>query len=417
MANETNLANQKAREALRCSAASSPRNEWGDQYGFISGRVNYDGSVECLYLSHQGFEAFEEAVDRLLKVDNFEQAVGRHAIISRLSDFLRKRDGQVPKYGFYGEFMREVVDPLRQSIQEWICYVPLINFLVNKPTAVGSVIFLSKEAAYDELRSTNATSDAGRWLEETKIAGDEERVDAFAKTTVAAHEMQRVRLAEESVLIVINMLRAFGPSLNSFNFALLCGLRTEVPRNETHSVLSIHPVTGDIDVRHDSDDSVTGNFFVREDTLQQLRDECEFDTLAAIAAKPPASRTTLETAVFVSVQALGQSMVLGSRGPAFSGCIAALECLALLAETKVKIKETFAANLATLFRGYAKAERAYALRSEFVHTGFASIDVEDLRFARNCAIAAIVMALSESKSISEHADFLSQCLSSTGSAA
>jgi hypothetical protein len=206
------------------------------------------------------------------------------------------------------------------------------------------------------------------------------------------------------------MLRAFAPRLNPFNHALLCGLRTEVPRSETHSVLSTKSGTDVADIRHDNDDSVLGNFCVYEETLRQLRDDCEFDALVAIAAKLSDLRTSLESAIFTSVQTLGQSMVAGSIGPAFSGCVAALECLAKPASQQVAIKATFAANLKRLFGGERKAREAYELRSEFVHTGLADIDVKDLRAARRCAIDLIVLALSKVTTINEHADFVAQCL-------
>lgn len=105
-------------------------------------------------------------------------------------------------------------------------------------------------------------------------------------------------------------------------------------------------------------------------------------------------------------------MVAGSRGPAFSGCVAALECLAKPVGQQCDIKATFATNLKKLFGGYRKAEEAYALRSEFVHTGFADIAVEDLRVSRRCAIDLVILALLRVSTIKEHRDFIAHSLSS-----
>ena len=48
-------------------------------------------------------------------------------------------------------------------------------------------------------------------------------------------------------------------------------------------------------------------------------------------------------------------MVAGSAGPAFSGCVAALECLAKPAGQQFGIKATFATNLKKLF-GFERNE-------------------------------------------------------------
>jgi hypothetical protein len=412
LADEINLANQKAGDALRNSSVDGPRKEWGNQYLSITGRIQEDDTAETLYLNAAGYDALEETVDRLLKVDNFAQAVGRHAIATQLADFLCRYHGRAPQGGLLSVFKREVVEPLRQSIYGWICLIPLVNFRVEKPLTIGTVTFLSKQDACRELQGAAGTARADVLLEELERVEDEDRVDAFAKVNINAHQMQRVRLAEETVLITINMLRAFAPRLNPFNHALLCGLRTEVPRNEKHSVLSIRVDTDIVDIRHDIEDSVLGNFCVYEETLRQLRAEYKFDTLIAVAAKPPGSRTSLEDAIFTSVQTLGQSMVAGSTGRAFSGCIAALECLAKPADERCGIKATFATNLRKLFGSYRKAEDAYALRSAFVHTGFADIAVEDLRASRRCAIDLVILVLSKASTIQDHHAFIADSLGS-----
>jgi hypothetical protein len=410
MTDPINLANQKVGEALRNSCADAPRKEWGDQYGFIGGRVHADGTGEDLYLNSAGYDAFHEAIDRLLKVEEFARTVGRPAIVSKLADFLRRCNGKPPKEGLLRAFRREVVEPLRQEIYSWTCLIPLVNFLVKNRLVIGSVTFLSKEDARQELALTAGDAQAGALLDELECVQDEDRVDAFAKTTINAHEMQRLRYAEEIVLIAINMLRAFAPRLNPSRDALLCGLRSEVPRCGTHSVISIQSGIDVIDTRNEDDGSVLGNLIVSDKTVHQLREECQFEKLIAIASKPVASRTSFESAIFTSVQTLGQSMVAGSIGPAFSGCIAALECLAVPASTMTQIKATFATHLKCFFGDCRKAKEAYALRSDFVHTGVAAIAVEDLSLARRCAIDLILLALSKVDAIKEHTDFLSRCL-------
>lgn len=379
-----------------------------------------EGGGPTLSIVDDGYHALMDFVDEALKDDELRELVGRESVTKQVTDFVQSSHGKMPE-GTAPDLVRhEIVKPLRAAIRPWVCLVPVVNLQVKTSLEIGSTVFVSR---------ASGSLEATRFVTEHEFAGDTDKQEAqcfkflelvnhmtdsataFARVTFKGHPKHANAVAVTHAELAINILRAFTHAFYKHGLRARFGLPTEVQsglwwsmalgQDDQHTIQSGSHQRGSL-APFELDDAKTTH----------LMDNCHFDTLRSIAARPIGERSTLEQAILQSVQAIGRSVVALSVDRAFLGCAIALERL-LIVDKEKATTERFADRLALLIGASAeqrasiakRAKRLYNIRSMIVHAGLRDVVDDDCQAIERLALSAVVTTLSHHAKWASHVEF------------
>ncbi len=378
-----------------------------------------EGGGPTLSIVDDGYHALMDFVDEALKDDELRELVGRESVLQSVTDFVQASGGTMPEGDAADLVRQEIVKPLRAAIRPWVCLVPVVNLQVKTSLEVGSTVFVPRPSG---------ASEAARFVIEHEYAGNIHKQEAqcfrglelanhmtnaataFARVTCKAYPKHANTVAVQHAETAINILRAFTHVFYSHGLRARFGLPTEIQSGLWWSAA----------MRQDEHAMEFGShqrgalspFELDEAKTMHLTNNCHFDALRSIAARPAGERNTLEQAILQSVQAIGRSVVAPSVDRAFLGCVIALERL-LVVDKAEATTERFADRLAFLIGATGEqrahiaktAKRLYNIRSLIVHAGLRDVVDEDWQAIERLAISAVVTTLGHHEKWASHADF------------
>ena len=383
--------------------------------------VMSEGSGPTLVVFNDGKDALHSFVEEALKDEEVRDLVGPDALEKQLQTVLQSTNGLLPN-GDLREFIRfQIMKPLRDELQVWISFVPVVNLVVTMPFRIGDVEFISQGKASVETK---------QFIEDHRFGGDNDvhkeqqkrailskveeccqQCRGFARVSVRAHSKRVKDVASDKALIAINILRSCTHLFHSYSEKAWFGLCSEMATGVSNMVS-----LGQTEEHRFYIDSEVGGprteFVLDAQKIEHLTSKCHFANIQYIIDKSFEQRDSLETAIVQGFQALGRAIVAPTIDMRFLGCTIALERL-LIRDGEETTTERWSDRLAVIL-GHdpekrqaiiQRAKKLYDLRSRIVHAAYSGVADADARTMERWAVGVIVSTLARHKEFSSHEEF------------
>ncbi len=356
-----------------------------------------------------------------MKDEEVRELIGPGALEQQVKAILQSTSGLVPN-GDLKDFVRfQIMKPLRDELQDWISFVPIVNLIVTMPFRIGEVEFVSQGKAWEESEQA---------IQEYRFGGEDEadterqRQDilsqmkecaqqyrGFARVSVRAHSKRLVDVASDKALVAINILRSFTHLFHSYSHKARFGLFSEIATGISRMVSLGR--SGEYSFNIVSEDwGRSADFVLDAQKVEHLTSKCHFGNIQDILDRPYEQRGTLETAIVQSFQALGRAIVAPTIDLRFLGCTIALERL-LIRDREETTTERWSDRLAVaLGRNpderqaiIQRAKKLYDLRSRIVHAAYSGVSDADAHKIERWALGVILSTLGRHKEFASHEEF------------
>ena len=122
----------------------------GSKVSINSAKGAFEGTIDdsagpTIVVRADGLTAFEEFLDEATKDEEIKEFVGRDAIATHLKSFLQSTEGKLPAEPMDEVIRFKILKPLREKIQNWVAFLPVVNLVVTCPLTLGNVEFVSRE--------------------------------------------------------------------------------------------------------------------------------------------------------------------------------------------------------------------------------------------------------------------------------
>ncbi|MCC6125721.1 MAG: hypothetical protein IT426_12210 [Pirellulales bacterium] len=404
----------------RIIGGSGTKISFATENGSFEGMIP-EGRGPTLTILPEGMSAYDEFVYELQKDEEFRYTIGSGAVEEQLKSYLQHTNGQLPSNEDIKDIVRyKIIKPLRDGIQSWISFIPVINLVVTAPLELGDVTFVSQETALSESQD---------FIQEHQFAGDEERQEeqrhviseqllngnnqysAFAKVLVRCHENRAAEVAADKALISLNIIRSHIHLFHVYNDKSLIGLPSELPQGYWQAI-SLSP--GDKHTFH-VQNIVAGPllpFVLDAQKKDHLTNTCGLKIIQDILALSSEKRNTLQSAIIQAFQALGRAIVAPTVDMRFLGCTIALERM-LIRDNEETTTERWSDRLAVVLskdveqrrRIVQRAKKLYELRSRIVHAAYSGVSESDARTMERWAVGLILCTLGRQHEFTSHEEF------------
>jgi hypothetical protein len=379
------------------------------------GRMPEQGTPTLHVVDH-GYEAFDTFVDEVMLDVEMASLVGRNAISETLIQVLQETGGVFPAdEDDPARFIRmKVLKPLRDAIQTWDVYVPIVNLRLYDTLQIGAVQFAIYEGGlpHGELVSGKC-DDSNRASSPDKVPELPPRMaeilgkyECWASTTLQSHPRNLSLVARRKVGHAINALRAFTPLLFSrdnkhlFGMAGLVGHGTFVVlgRDEGKRLIMRAEAVG-----------CCLSFDLTKEALEFLRANKEFGRLSDIIGKEDGDLTNFQQRIAVASDWIGRAAAADTIEDEYVKATIGLERL-LICEDEETTTESIAMRLAHLIgeqpdeKGliHRSAKRLYDIRSKIVHQGFIGVSKDEMQEMSTFVIEALVACLRLTETVTSH---------------
>ncbi len=414
----------KNHRRYRILGGSGTKLSFTSEQGTFEGAIP-DGTIPTLTIVDDGLDAFDAFADEVLKDDEFRDIIGRGAVAEQLQCILQSTNGKLPDEDIKEVVRFKILKPLRDGIQDWFSYVPVVNLVVEAPLRLGDVSFLSQQATEQESRQFITGHQFGgddanhqeqqRQIILAQIEASARAFPSFAKVTLRAHANRVADVAADKALIAVNILRAHTHLLYPPSNNALIGLppelstgtwqTTSLSRDELHSFNMQNVIRGPL-----------LPFMLDAKAIEHLTTKCHLGLIQEILDKPSEGRNSLETALVQAFQSLGRAIVAPTIDMRFLGCTIALERM-LIRDQEETTTERWSDRLSLVLGRDAehrqiiikRAKGLYDLRSRIVHAAYSGVSDTDARLMERWAVSVVLSTLGRHKEFPSHEEFCRKC--------
>jgi len=413
-------AESKDHRRLRILGGSGTRLSFTSPTGTFEAAVP-DGDVPTLTIIDDGVDALDAFAGEVLKDEEFRDIIGRAAVQEHLETFLQSTKGQLPDEDIKDVVRFRILKPLRDAVQEWCSYVPIVNLVVQAPLRLGDVTFVPQKEAEDESRHFIEEHQFGggdaEYQEQQReailaqIASSGSAFPSFVKVKLRAHSKRVRDVAADKALIAVNVLRAHTHLFHSYSDRALIGLPTEM------STGSWQTTSLSTDSRHsfnmqNADRGPLMPFVLDARKLEHLTSRCYLGLIQEILDKPSQARNSLETVGVQAFQSLGRAIVAPTIDMRCLGCTISLERM-LIRDREETTTERWSDRLAVVLgrdRAHRqviiqRAKSLYDLRSRIVHAAYSGVSEADARLMERWAVSVVLSTLGRHREFSSHEEF------------
>jgi hypothetical protein len=381
----------------------------------ISGTIPADVGPSVTIFG-DGYRALTQFVDDILELEELKGFIAAASVREQVVTVIRGLRGQLPG-SIAQTISTSIIDPLRATVEDWTCLIPLVDLDVQTPLQIGSVTFIGKGA-----EATGFGSAASQHLE-AHLANDrdarsimlssvfkslEECGSAYAMVRLRADKKHAYEVALIKASEALNLLRAFTRIYYHRGDQVRFGLPTEVPAG-AWLLMAMSEKAINTDARRRG---TLARFELDSEKVKDLQGRLHFSTLHQWAVSGALGPKTLARAIWESLQNVGRSKLATSLDQELVYCIMAMEIL-LFPDQQGTITEKFAERAAFLLcdapeprkGAYGEAKRLYGLRSKVVHEGFRDVDPADASLAERFALNAALKAIELQPRFEDHSAF------------
>jgi len=274
-----------------------------------------------------------------MKDEEINEFVGREAIAKHLKSLLQSTEGKLPTEPTDEIIRFDILKPLREGIQAWIAFLPVVNLVVECPLPLGDVEFVGQEVAHKESGDVIRAHRFGGSDEEQAGQRDDmlkvidnfgEQSRGYAKVTFRAHQGNVSQVATNVALLSLNVLRFIYAFVQQPFQRSFFGLPIELSKG--HWSLVAYSPGHAFHVPQSSTGPLIP-FELNASVIQHLQEKCHLNLIQEILSKPEDERNSLETVLVDSFQALGRAVVAPTTELFFLGCTIALERLRWMEKT------------------------------------------------------------------------------------
>lgn len=390
-----------------------------NESGTFSGKMP-DDAGPTLRITDEGVDAFDHFVEETLKDDSFSTQIGKAAVINVLDQYIQRAMQDPPSAPLREEVRHKILKPLKESIKNWVCLIPIANLHISTKYSLGNVQFVPSAEGMDEIHG---------FIENHQFEGNAEEAEAqehqvrqitrgtlsgypaFARVHVSCHEKHAPDASEAHAAFAINLARAFCNLIHPKQHRAIFGLPHEVAQ----------VVLPNISIDYSDDHKISLNlskqgflwpFTLNADVLDTMRSEFRFDVVEDIVQRPPSQRSEAERISLEAIQAIGRAAVMPTIDMAFVNHTIAIERV-LIRDGEETTTERLKDRLALLIGRSAdqrqdiarSAKRLYGIRSKVVHAAFSGVTKEDADTMEGWALHTAISFLSRVPELMCHKDF------------
>ena len=366
-----------------------------------------DDGTPTLFFLERALEAQDSFVNECLKDRDFASRIGAAPIGKQVQVVLQNIWPPQEGTDFDAIIKKDVLQPLRNLIKNWLVRVPITNLKISKPLTIGNVTFVRHQdgivsnatmaVEFPEAEGIDRISEKAGMLK--LVAQIAQQGSAWAETSVLAHEGRVVEVARNQIELAVSVLRAFTHIFNSHANRAICGLPYELAGGFTGFIAQS---ADGFSIQNDRR-GFTAPFEVDDRMLEYLRQNFAFEELSRIVGLEWDVLNSLHRAIRVALLWLSRSTIAQSPAEALTHCTIALERLLILDGEETTV-ERFADRLAYLISEnkeqrisiHRAAKRLYDIRSKIVHSGFFAVElrqyqeIEQLAHGAMSAIAKLI---------------------------
>jgi len=397
----------------------------GTKVSFSGPRGSFEGIVPegcgpTLTVFDDGVDAFNAFVEETLKDDHLREMIGPGAVEQQLNTLLQNTGGDAPDEELSHVVRFQILKPLREGIQPWVSFVPVVNLVVERPLTIANVQFVSRQAAEEEsegfVQEHEFAGEAESQLSQkqailNQVRSSSRQFTGFARVCVSAHQKRVAGVVADAALIALNVLRAHTSLLYRDSDRALIGLPTELSSGFWQTISLGQDRRHTINVDNEQRGPLIP-FVLNDRTIGHLRSNCHFDLIQEILEKPTEDRNSLEVALIQAFQALGRAIVAPTNDLFFLNSTIALE-RTLIRDREETTTERWSDRLALTLSDHApqrkaiieRAKKLYDLRSRIVHAAYSGVSRVDARLMEWWAIDVILSTLGRHKDFDSHDAF------------
>ena len=381
-----------------------------------------DEEGKTLRIIDEGVDAIEQFVRELQKDKEIKEYVSPNGIEKQIEDVLRRNFGSINDYESFVK--TSIVKAIRENINTWEVYIPLVNLKIEKELNLGDVSFVPNNLAANTINDFVSKGDYrfhGNTEEEKEgarrtflglLSQITDGYYAFAKVICRSHSSNIEVVATNKAFMAINSIRAFLHVLCPYFMKALWGLPQEITSGLSGIVSLNQGEKHNFGLNYIKNGALT-LFVLGLKSIERLHSTCHLETIQNILAKIATTRNSLENAIIYSLQAIGKSIVAPTTDMRFIGYITAIERL-LIRDGEEATVEKFTDRLvfvlptdsSTRLKLVGRAKELYNKRSRMLHAAsFFDIFEEDEYDAEHWAINLVTYALKKSKEGYDHKRF------------
>lgn len=215
----------------------------GTQISFTSPRGAFLGRVEegqgpTLMIVDEGVDAYDDFVDETTKDCEMRDLVGRGAVEKQLNLLIRISTEKPSDVDNVELIRTMLLKPLRDNIEYWDAFVPIVNLQVQESLILGDVEFVPsphmRQTCRNFLKYHRFGSDDPLQQHEqreavfSQIDESVNRASSFAKVKLRSHSGRVGEIADDKALLAINTLRALVHLFYRYDHNAVFGLASEV---------------------------------------------------------------------------------------------------------------------------------------------------------------------------------------------